>query len=335
MISTQWIEKRKPCWNQLEKLLQRCSESGLNSLTRAELQDLSLLYRQIAADLAAVREDPSSVEFARYLNQLLARAHGTIYAGQKAGLKIILTFFLRSYPQIFRRNLVCCLMALAVFFAGAAIGSVLTVRNSDFKLSVLGPRMVETIERREIWTHSILAVKPLASSTIMTNNLSVSFLAFALGISAGIGTLYMLFFNGLMFGVIGAACWSAGMSLQLWSFVAPHGVLELPAIFVAGGAGLRIAQGLLFPGVLPRKESLMRAGREGVSLILGAVPMLVIAGVIEAFVSPTGLAIPLKFAMAAGLLVLLLSYLFGARIQNSDSSRSRPPAGTYARQNRS
>jgi uncharacterized membrane protein SpoIIM required for sporulation len=313
LISTQWIEKRKPYWNRLETLLQRSGQSGLNMLTRSELQDLSLLYRQVASDLATVREDPSSIEFARYLNQILARAHTTIYAGRKTNLKAILTFFLRSYPQIFRQNLIYCAAACAVFLSGAALGTLLALRSPDFKLSILGPRMVETIERREMWTHSILAVKPFASSAIMTNNMSVSFLAFASGVGAGIGTLYMLFFNGLMLGVIGAACQSSGMSLQLWSFVAPHGVLELPAIFIAGGAGLRIAQGLLFPGVLPRKESLVRAGRQSVSLVMGVVPILVIAGVIEAFVSPTELAVPLKFAMAAGLFVLLLSYLFGNR----------------------
>jgi uncharacterized membrane protein SpoIIM required for sporulation len=101
------------------------------------------------------------------------------------------------------------------------------------------------------------------------------------------------------------------MSLQLWSFVAPHGVLELPAIFIAGGAGFRIAQGLLFPGVLPRRESLARAGLEAVQLLLGTIPILIIAGLIEAFVSPTGLAVSLKFSIAAALFVLLCAYLFG------------------------
>jgi uncharacterized membrane protein SpoIIM required for sporulation len=173
--------------------------------------------------------------------------------------------------------------------------------------------MVQTIEKREMWTHSIVGVKPLASSAIMTNNISVGFLTFAFGITAGLGTIYMMIFNGLMLGVIGMACHLSGMSLKLWDFVAPHGVLELPAIFIAGGAGLRIAAGLLFPGYLPRKESLARAGTEAVRLLLGTIPILVIAGVIEAFVSPTGLATGLKFAMAGALFVLLLAYLFASR----------------------
>lgn len=124
--------------------------------------------------------------------------------------------------------------------------------------------------------------------------------------------MYMMAFNGLLIGVIGMACGLSGMSLQLWSFVAPHGVLELPAIFIAGGAGLRIAQGLMFPGLLPRKVSLARAGLEGVQLLVGTIPILIVAGLIEAFVSPTELPVALKFAMAAALFVLLSAYLFGA-----------------------
>lgn len=310
MISTRWINKRKPYWTRLNQLLQHSNKSGLKSLNRADLRELSLLYRQIAADLAVVREDPASVEFSRYLNQLLVRAHSTIYANRRSGIRPIITFFTRSYPLVFRRNLVFCMVAFFVFLAGALAGTALTLRNPDFKLEMLGPRMVETIERNEMWTHSIISVKPQASGYIMTNNMSVSFTCFALGITAGIGTLYLLFFNGMLLGVIGAACGQAGMGLQLWSFIAPHGVLELPAVFIAGGAGLRIAQGLLFPGVLPRRESLVNAGKQSVILLVGVIPILVIAGIIEAFISPTAMAVPLKFALAAALLILLLSYLF-------------------------
>jgi uncharacterized membrane protein SpoIIM required for sporulation len=99
------------------------------------------------------------------------------------------------------------------------------------------------------------------------------------------------------------------MSLPLWSFVAPHGVLELPAIFIAGGAGLRLGQGLLFPGVLPRKDSLARAGTQAIKLVIGTVPLLIIAGIVEAFISPTDLPVVSKFAVAASLAVLLAIYL--------------------------
>jgi len=310
VISTRWLEKRKPHWTKLEKLLNLSAKNGLKSLTRYDLQELSLLYRQAAADLATIREDPSSLHFARYLNQLLARAHNTIYSGRRASHWGLLSFFWETYPTIFRRNLNYCVLAVAIFLVSAGVGAALTYQDPDFKTKILGPQMVETIDRHEMWTHSIVGMKPLASSAIMTNNIGVGFMTFALGITAGLGTIYMLAFNGLLLGVIGTACGLSGMSLQLWSFVAPHGVLELPAIFIAGAAGLRMAQGLLFPGFLPRRESLARAGLEAVKLLLGSVPILVIAGTIEAFVSPTGLAIALKFSMAVALFVLLLAYLF-------------------------
>lgn len=312
MISTRWLEKRKPYWTRLEQLLDQSARRGFRSLGRSDLQELGLLYRQIAADLAALREDRGSVHFARYLNQLLARAHNIIYSAHKTSPAAILGFFAVTYPRIFRRNLGFVLMALLIFAVSAVVGAVLTFQDPDFKLSILGPQMVQTIEKREMWTHSIVGIKPLASSTIMTNNMSVAFVTFALGITAGLGTTYMLLFNGLLLGVIGMACHITGMSLKLWGFVAPHGVLELPAIFLAGGAGLRIAAGLLFPGYLPRRESLARGGTEAVQLLLATIPILVIAGIIEAFVSPTGLATGLKFSMAAALFVLLLAYLFAA-----------------------
>jgi uncharacterized membrane protein SpoIIM required for sporulation len=211
---------------------------------------------------------------------------------------------------------------MGIFCSGGLAGAALTLHNPDFKLRILSPQMVESIEKRDMWTHSILGMKPQASSRIMTNNISVSFTAFAMGLSAGVGTLYMMFFNGFLIGVIGAACWASGMSMELWSFVAPHGVLELPAIFMGGGAGLKIAQGFLFPGVLPRKESLLRAGKEGTILVLGTIPILIIAAVIEAFVSPTHIAVSLKFSMAAGLFILLLFYLFGNK---EPGFRSRNP----------
>ncbi len=101
MISTRWLEKRKPYWSKLESLLNQSAQDGLKSLTRSELQELSLLYRQTAADLAAIREDRGSVHFARYVNQLLVRAHNTIYSGRRASTSAMLFVFLEHLPRDF------------------------------------------------------------------------------------------------------------------------------------------------------------------------------------------------------------------------------------------
>jgi len=313
MISNHWLQRHKDDWQRLESLLDDISKRGLRNLSRTELRELGLLYRQTATDLSALREDPGSQHFSRYLNQLLGRAHNIIYSGKKSSPASIFRFYQKEYPRIFRRMILYSALATALFVSGAIGGGILTVASPDFMRQFLGPAMVDTIERKQMWTHSVVAVKPYASSTIMTNNMSVSFMAFASGITAGLGTLYLLVFNGVMMGVIGAACWMAGMSQQLWSFVAPHGVLELPAIMIAGGAGLRLAQALLFPGVLSRRDSLATGGIEAVQLLVGVIPMLIIAGSIEGFFSPSNAPVASKYLVAAGMFALLVAYLNSAR----------------------
>ena len=150
----------------------------------------------------------------------------------------------------------------------------------------------------------------MASSYIMTNNLSVSFVTFAGGILFGLGTFWSLYRNGMMLGVIGAACHQYGMSVALWSFVAPHGALELPAILIAGAAGFRLGHAMLFPGSLRWKDSVARGGIEATRLVAGVIPMLIVAGTLEGFFSPSHAPVELKFTVGGLLFILLLLWLF-------------------------
>jgi len=309
MISVSWLKKRQPYWSRLESLLGEIKGHGLHSLGRNELRELGLLYRQTATDLAAVRGDSSSVQQARHLNQLLGRAHNQLYAGQKKTVSGVVRFFRDEYPAVFRQFLPYTLTATAIFALGALAGMFMTLSHPDFMREFLGPHMIATIEKHKMWTDSIVSVKPQESSFIMTNNMTVSFVTFAAGITGGIGTLYLLFFNGVMLGVIGVACGLNQMSVPLWSFVAPHGVLELPAIFIAGGAGLRLAQALLFPGPWSRRDSLAQGGRDSARLLVGVIPMLIVAGTIEGFFSPSSAPVFLKFLLAGALFTLLILYL--------------------------
>jgi uncharacterized membrane protein SpoIIM required for sporulation len=302
MISNRWIELRRENWSKLETLVQRVETSSLKTLSSDELRDFGLLYRQAAADLSATRADHSSHTLEAYLNRLLGRAHNFIYSGQKMTPATAWEFLAHGYPRIFRRLLPYTLTALGIFLAGALLGSLVTVTRPAFMHAMLGPQMIDTIEHHKMWTDSLLSAKPQASSWIMTNNMTVCFLTFASGIVAGLGTIYFLFTNGVNIGVVATACAQHGMALRLWSFVAAHGALELPAIFISGGAGLRLATGLLFPGMLRRKDALALAGSESVRLISGTIPMLIVAGSLEAFLSPTGAPIALKFSVCALLL---------------------------------
>jgi len=309
VISTGWLQKRRPYWARIDELITRSGRGGVRALAHSDLQELALLYRQTASDLATIREDPSSRTLAHYLNQLLGRAHNLIYMGRRSRKAGIIGFYRDTFPEIFHETFAYTFAASAIFFALAVAGMMVAMADPRFQEYFLGSAMMDTIAKRQMWTQSVVAIKPLASSGIMTNNLAVSFTTFALGITAGIGTVLELMFNGLLLGVLTAACWQVGMADQLYSFVAPHGVLELPAIFIAGGAGLLLAKGMLFPGNLPRKDSIAYEGGRAIRLVLGIIPMLIVAGTIEGFVSPSNLPAALKYTLAAGLFGLLLLYL--------------------------
>jgi uncharacterized membrane protein SpoIIM required for sporulation len=318
MISNQWIEKRRPYWERLTSLAAECQGRGVRRLGRNELRELALLYRQVANDLSVVRQDGTARSTAHMLNQLLGRTHNIIYSSSKRSFPGVLAFLRKDYPRHFRRLLPYTLTAIAIFAAGLLLGTILTITRPGFMASILNPSMVETIRHHQMWTHSIVAMKPQAASGIMTNNLTVTFMTFASGITAGLFTIYIVFSNGVLMGVIATACQQAHMSRDLWSFVCPHGSLELPAIFIAGGAGLRLASGMLFPGLYSRRDSIARAGREAAQLVAGIIPMLVIAGTIEGFFSPSGAPAGLKFAVGAALFTLLLLWLFSSRTFSND-----------------
>jgi uncharacterized membrane protein SpoIIM required for sporulation len=310
ILSNQWIAKRRPHWDRLAALLAQSDQSGLARLSRAELQELALLYRQVAADLSVLRQDPTARTYAEHVNHLLARAHHVIYSGRKTNFGMLFRFLRDEYPAIFQRNLRFVVASLLVSVAWGVLGAVLTDARPEFMRHYIGPQMIATMERHEMWTKSIVTVAPMASSAIMTNNLTVSFVTFASGIAFGLGTFFYLYLNGMMLGVISAACHQYGMSLALWSFVAPHGSLELPAILIAGGAGFRLGYSMLFPGSLRWRDSIAQGGIEATRLVSGVIPMLIIAGTLEGFFSPSHAAVPLKFAVGGLLFTLLMLWLF-------------------------
>jgi uncharacterized membrane protein SpoIIM required for sporulation len=303
MISNRWIEQRQGLWQRLDTLLVQTEQSGLKSLSGDELRELGLLYRQAAQDLSAVRADRGSRTQEEYLNQLLARAHNRVYSGRKLEARQMVRFFAVEYPRLFRRMFPYVAASVTIFLAGAALGALLSFARPAFERMVLGPALVASIEEHQMWTRSLVSIKPQASSAIMTNNISVGFSTFAGGMLAGLGTLYLLFWNGLELGVVATACAQARMALDLWSFIAAHGALELPSIFLAGAAGLRLGTGMLFPGIYTRRDSLKRAAAEAIRLVAGTVPLLVIAGTLEAFLSPSSAPRAVKFLTGGVLLV--------------------------------
>jgi uncharacterized membrane protein SpoIIM required for sporulation len=310
ILSNQWIAKRRPHWDRLASLLAQSDQSGLGQLSRAELQETALLYRQVAADLSVLRQDATARTYALHVNQLLARAHHIIYSGRKTSFLTLFRFLRDEYPAIFQRQIGYVTASLLVSLAFGLLGVVLTSARPEFMRHFVGPEMIATMERHQMWTESIVSIAPMETSHIMTNNLTVSFVTFAGGIIFGLGTFFYLFVNGMMLGVIGAACHQYGMSVALWSFVAGHGSLELPSIIIAGGAGFRLGYSMLFPGALRWKDSVAQGGIEAARLVSGIIPLLVIAGCLEGFFSPSKAPVWLKFTVGGMLFSLLLLWLF-------------------------
>jgi uncharacterized membrane protein SpoIIM required for sporulation len=200
-------------------------------------------------------------------------------------------------------------LSTVIFLLGTALGALTTAVRPDFGRAILPQQTIDDLDHHKIWTENILSEKPQASSQIMTNNIFVCFETFAGGITAGLFTLWSMFFNGLNVGVVVVVCAQHHMALSILSFMAAHGALELPAIMFSGAAGLRVAAGILFPGMLRRRDSIALGGSEGVQLIAGTIPMLIVAGTFEAFLSPTHAPIALKFAVGAVLFTALCFWL--------------------------
>ncbi len=320
-----FVESRRPRWEKLETTIQSLERGRLSA---SELIGLTRLYREATADLARLQtfqnQEGLEDELKTYLNHLVARAYSQIYRSSPPRMASLWRFLRSGFPAAFRETLPWTLVALSVFTLGMAYGFITAVSDGAFVALIVPPKLIQQVEGGTVWFDSILAMKPQASTWIMTNNISVSFLAFAMGMTFGLGTLYLMVFNGLMVGTLAGLCHTNGLSVPFWSFVLPHGVIELTAIFIAGGAGFLLGGALLFPGDLPRKDALLKRARQAGRLILGCVPLLVIAGIVEAFFSPIHVHAGIKFGMAGILLALLLCYLLLPRQRLDPQAQSFP-----------
>ncbi|HLA08768.1 MAG TPA: stage II sporulation protein M [Anaerolineales bacterium] len=308
----EFYQSRKGDWESLSHLLDE-SRKDFKSLSEGQVRDLARLYRAATSDLALAQRDFPRNEITAYLNQLVARAHAVVYRSEPLALKRIWRFALTGFPRLFRETRVFTFVAALFFILPAIASGFGTYLNPSLATSLLPPeahRLISIVEDKELWIDIPVEERPYASSFIMTNNIRVSFLAFASGLTAGLMTLWVLFFNGLMIGTLTGLTAFHGIGFELWTFVIGHGVIELSVIFMAGGSGLMLGWAILRPGLLRRRDSLAQAARKAVYLLLGAVPWLVVAGTIEGFISPSEtIAIPVKWTLGIISGILLYSYL--------------------------
>src|SRR5881392_1154814 len=307
-----FINERKTVWQRLEELLQRLDQMTLRRLKRDEVRELGRIYRRTASDLAIARAESRDPRLINYLNSLVIRAHGRIYRADAQGGRRVANFFANEFPRTFRRTWRYTATAFGIFWLFTAIAFFGTRHDPDFsEFAGIPPYFREiVINHRTHWWERLNEANQIGSTAIFTNNIRVTFYAFALGAIFGLGTLYVLAFNGASFGAIIALTYRAGIGNDpLLGFVISHGVIELTCIFIAGGAGLLIGTALLMPGNLSRGDALKSRGIEAVRLIVGCIPLLVVAGTIEGFISPQPIPSAIKIGIGVITGITLYAYL--------------------------
>jgi uncharacterized membrane protein SpoIIM required for sporulation len=312
MRPNQLLEARQKEWQRLDELVAR-GQAGIHRLSPTEVQEMGHLYRAASSDLALAQRDFPNHRVTLFLNQLVGRAHAIIYRGRPMARQQARRFFSHDFPRTFRELApffitAACLFIIPALLAGLII--LLDPQTAQWLLPAELQSLLPGLEDNTLWTDIPVNERPYASTFIMQNNIQVSIIAFAGGILAGIPTAYILMFNGLILGGLTGLTANYGLAFGLWSFVIGHGVIELSVIFMAGGAGLSLGWAILRPGLLSRRDALMLAARKTIILIAGGVMLLVIAGLIEGFISPAeGLPWPVKWLVGLSSGIVLYSYL--------------------------
>ncbi|HTD59418.1 MAG TPA: stage II sporulation protein M [Gemmatimonadaceae bacterium] len=282
-------------WREFAARLAALRRGGLAKLPEQDVSDFVARYRELTTDLARLTtasrgRDTQSLW---YLNRLVASGHAMLYRDRPIAPRSVWRFITRSIPKEIRRSWRPIVLAALLLYVPAVVAWVAVVRNPASASSFIPPSMLdraeEGITRAREGTGYIAddpLMRPLISSAVISNNIYVSFSAFAGGLSAGILTVVALVFNGIELGGVFGLYQSKGILPLIVKFVAPHSVFELTAICIAGGAGFLLAAAILLPGSLTRREALIANGQRAIRLIAGATLLLLCAGTLEGLISP-------------------------------------------------
>lgn len=315
----EFIEQRRPRWEALERLLERAERAGLRALSLDDARALARLYRGASADLLWVRARAGAADVSGYLNDLVGRAYALTYPGRQIRLREVARFVTHGFPALVRAEWRVIVASTLLFLAGGGFGWIGMMFDPD-AAPYLVPSMHQKLDPSERVKNeqknegSDVGEQAAFSAFLMRNNIGVAFFAFALGLTAGVGTAILLFGNGVLLGSLAWVYAAKGHAAWFWAWILPHGIPEITAICLAGAAGLTLARGLVAPRGLTRRVALRQEGVTAVKLVLGTIVLFVLAGLIEGTVSqihPPRLPIWFKLGFAlvvgAGVYAYLLS----------------------------
>ncbi|MFZ2957504.1 MAG: stage II sporulation protein M [Candidatus Ozemobacteraceae bacterium] len=298
-------------WDRLDEILCRM-ERAFFEATPADISELGILYQMTLADLGRARAKGDNI-LAGNLNGLVGRAYSQIYRKPSLRVMDIATFYWSEFPALVRERIHYFLVALLIFVFSFAIGF-LCISHDSKLLELLLPTKIKSalesgISSTRFGTEFALRDQLALSSAYLLANIQFAALAFVGGLPIGLGTIYLLIINGIILGGLASMAHGAGLLLLVSSLLAPHGIIELLAVFLCSGSGLIIAFALIKPGQHRRRDWLAHEGLDAVKILAGTLPLFLFAAMVEAYVTPLALAPLWNFLIGAILLELLLMYL--------------------------
>jgi uncharacterized membrane protein SpoIIM required for sporulation/uncharacterized RDD family membrane protein YckC len=321
VTAERFFARKRDTWEAFRAVAQRYERGGLAQVPAGEIPAFAARYREVAADLARARTYGVDPQVVAYLERLVGAGHTVLYQSRGARRTPFVRTVLADFPAAVVQSWPFVLASFLLFMVPAVIGYGMLRQRPQLAEVIVSPVMVDRAEQaaeREAeglgYAQAESGERPVIAAAIISNNIRVCIMAFAGGMLAGVLTVWALVFNGLAIGTgfgVFANYHAAG---YLGTFVAGHGVLELTAIFISGGAGFRLAHALIAPGDRTRGDALVVDGRIAMRMIGAVVFLLAIAGTIEGLLSTSDAPAALKFAVSGASAVLLgLFFLNGYR----------------------
>jgi uncharacterized membrane protein SpoIIM required for sporulation/uncharacterized RDD family membrane protein YckC len=316
VTAERFVARKRDSWEEFRTVAERLERGGLSQLPAAEIPGFAARYREVAADLARARTYGVDPQVVAYLERLVGAGHTVLYQARGAHRPPFFRSLASDFPAAVVQSWRYVLAAFLLVIVPATIGFVMLRERPQLAEEIVNPEMVSRAEqaaeresRGEGYARAESGVRPVIAASIISNNIRVCIMAFAGGMLFGLVTVWALVFNGLQLGMDYGLFANDHAALYLTTFIAGHGVLELSAIFISGGAGLRLAHALVAPGDRPRLEALVVDGRIAMRMMGAVIFLLAIAGSIEGLLSTSDAPRALKFAVSGATALLLTLYL--------------------------
>ena len=309
MTVEEFVARRQPAWQELEAGIARARRGSLRELSARDLERFGMLYRRAAGDLAIATRDFADQPVTEYLNGLCTRAHPLLFRGSSPPVTRVLSFYATGLPRAVRAARVYVAWSAGLMLLGVLAGWLAVALRPDLVSQLVPQSVLDGLSQGHLGNTALREVAPIVAAFIIQNNVLVALASLVGGIGLGLPTAYVLVTNGWMLGTLAAAVHQAGYDASFWALIVPHGGIELSVIVLSGAAGLMIGDSLLRPGLLRRMDALTQAGARALVLAVGAAPLLIIAGIIESFVTPGDMAIPGKLLVGVVTATLMWSWL--------------------------